>query len=125
MPNQQFFRRLHAAGMRSTARETHSARNSRPSRSEQQPREHADKLQDQQHRPNTPPPTPDDTQRCSTDRCESHGLIVIIEAARRKITGLGDFGRNLRRFNAGDTIDITALRAGIQVKLTVTLGVPG
>jgi hypothetical protein len=91
LPNQQFFRWLHAAGMRSTARETPAARNSRPSRSEQQPREHADKQQDQQHRPNTPAATPDGTPRCSTDRWESHVLIVIIEAGDRKITGLDDF----------------------------------
>jgi hypothetical protein len=77
--------------MRSTARQTPAARNSRPSRSEQQPRKHADKQQDQQHRPNTLPPTPDGTQRCTTDRFESHVLIVTIEAESCKITGLDDF----------------------------------
>jgi S1-C subfamily serine protease len=46
------------------------------------------------------------------------------EFGGRKITGLDDFDLALRRFNSGDTIEITALRAGKPVKLKVTLGVP-
>ncbi len=49
---------------------------------------------------------------------------VLVEFAGRKITGLDDFDLALRRVSAGDTVDITALRAGKPVKLKVTLGVP-
>jgi hypothetical protein len=52
------------------------------------------------------------------------GGDTIIEFGGRKITGLDDFDLALRRFNSGDTIEITALRTGKPVKLKVTLGVP-
>ena len=48
----------------------------------------------------------------------------IIEFGGRKITNLDDFDLALRRFSAGDEVKITALRAGKEVKLTVTLGKP-
>jgi hypothetical protein len=52
------------------------------------------------------------------------GGDTIVEFAGRKITGLDDFDLALRRVSAGDTVEITALRAGKPVKLKVTLGVP-
>jgi hypothetical protein len=52
------------------------------------------------------------------------GGDIIIEFGPRKITGLDDFDLALRRVSAGDTVEITALRAGKPVKLKVTLGVP-
>jgi S1-C subfamily serine protease len=48
----------------------------------------------------------------------------LIEFSNRKIPGLDDFDLALLRFSAGETIDVTALRAGKPVKLKVTLGVP-
>ena len=48
----------------------------------------------------------------------------LIEFSNRKIPGLDDFDLALRRVSAGDTVEITALRAGKPVKLKVTLGVP-
>jgi hypothetical protein len=48
----------------------------------------------------------------------------IIEFGGRKITNLDDFDLALRRFSAGDEVKITALRAGKEVKLTITLGKP-
>ena len=57
-------------------------------------------------------------------RPASKAATCIIEIGGRKITGLDDFDLALRRFSAGDTIDVTATRAGKEVKLKVTLGVP-
>ncbi len=59
-----------------------------------------------------------------SDKAGLKGGDVIIEIGGRKITGLDDFDLALRRFSAGDTIDVTATRAGKEVKLKVTLGVP-
>jgi hypothetical protein len=52
------------------------------------------------------------------------GGDILIEFAGRKITGLDDFDLALRRVNAGDEVPVTVLRAGKEVKLKVTLGVP-
>jgi hypothetical protein len=52
------------------------------------------------------------------------GGDIIIELGDRKITGLDDFDLALRRFQAGETINVTATRAGNPVKLKVTLGTP-
>ncbi len=59
-----------------------------------------------------------------SDKAGLKGGDVIVELGGRKITGLDDFDLALRRFSAGDTIDVTATRAGKPVKLKVTLGVP-
>jgi S1-C subfamily serine protease len=63
-------------------------------------------------------------QGVSPGSLSDKGGDVIVELGGRKITGLDDFDLALRRFNAGDTIDVTATRAGKPVKLKVTLGVP-
>ncbi len=59
-----------------------------------------------------------------SDKAGLKGGDVIIEIGGRKITGLDDFDLALRRFSAGDTIDVTAQRGKETVKLKVTLGVP-
>jgi Peptidase family M28/PDZ domain/PA domain len=59
-----------------------------------------------------------------SDKGGLKGGDIIIELGGRKITGLDDFDLALRRYQAGDTIDVTATRAGNPVKLKVTLGVP-
>ncbi|MCH7686511.1 MAG: M20/M25/M40 family metallo-hydrolase, partial [Planctomycetes bacterium] len=48
----------------------------------------------------------------------------IIEFGKNKITDLSDFDLALRKFSAGDVIEVTVLRNGKKVKLKVTLSKP-
>jgi hypothetical protein len=49
---------------------------------------------------------------------------VIIDVGGQKIGGLDDFDLALRKFQAGDQVDVTVRRDGQEVKLKVTLGKP-
>lgn len=52
------------------------------------------------------------------------GGDVIVELARQKIGGLDDFDLALRKFKAGEEIEIVVLRKGERVLLKITLGQP-
>ncbi|QDV19019.1 Aminopeptidase YwaD precursor [Gimesia panareensis] len=49
---------------------------------------------------------------------------AIIKMGKTKIDGLDDFDLALRMFSPGDEVDVTVLREGKRVKLTVKLGKP-
>jgi hypothetical protein len=48
----------------------------------------------------------------------------IIGFGKNKITDLSDFDLALRKFSAGDTVDVTVMRDGKKVKLKITLSKP-
>ena len=52
------------------------------------------------------------------------GGDVIVEFGKQKITGLDDFDLALRKFKAGEEVEIIVLRKDERVKLKVTLGQP-
>jgi S1-C subfamily serine protease len=49
---------------------------------------------------------------------------VIIQVGEHKIGSLDDFDFAIRKFTAGDQVDVTVRREGQEVKLKVTLGKP-
>lgn len=52
------------------------------------------------------------------------GGDVIVELGKNKVTGLDDFDLALRKFKAGEEIDVVVLRKGEKVALKVTLAAP-
>jgi len=52
------------------------------------------------------------------------GGDVLIDLGGNRIGGLEDFDAALRKFKAGDKVEVTVLRDGKEVKLTVTLAPP-
>lgn len=49
---------------------------------------------------------------------------VIVELGKNKITSLDDFDLSLRKFKAGEEVEVVVLRKGERVTLKVTLGQP-
>lgn len=58
------------------------------------------------------------------DKAGIKGGDVIIQVGEHKIGSLDDFDLALRKFKAGDQVDVTVRRAGQEVILKVTLGKP-
>lgn len=52
------------------------------------------------------------------------GGDVIVELGKNKVTGLDDFDLALRKFKAGEEVEVVVLRKGERISLKVTLGAP-
>lgn len=52
------------------------------------------------------------------------GGDIIVRLGGQRIAGLDDFDLALRKFNAGQQIEVVVIRGGGEVKLNVTLGAP-